>query len=337
MIKKITLPHLGEIIEQAVLLRWLKERGETIAAGEPLLEVTADKATLVVESPASGSLLHCCAGPGELIPVDGVIALFGTTEDAVPPNIRDIRYPKAPADSCLQYRQRLDTPRPTGNAQPLDAMRTVVAERMTQSKTAAPHFYLQTRIDMASCIALRQRLKQKEKVRVSYNDMILKAAALTVAKYPRVAAAYSPGGYLPRESSHIGFAVAVEPDGLLVPVIRNCGELPLRAVSAQARDLASRARNHQLRPEEYTGGVFTVSNLGSFEVETFTAIINPGESAILAVGKIQETPVVVEGAVAVRPTLIATLSSDHRVVDGVLAARFNSTLKSLLESPDQLL
>jgi pyruvate dehydrogenase E2 component (dihydrolipoamide acetyltransferase) len=333
----VRLPSLGETVEQAVFGRWLLSPGDRVEAGAPLAEVLADKATIVLEAPGAGTLRHCCAEGGDLVPADGILGYLGEPEEELPEAARAVAYPKAPAAACLRYRPALDAPPPLPAAEPLGPMRQVVAHRMRQSKAEAPHFYVQTSIDMGACVALRQRLKKEERLRVSYNDMILRACALALRKHPQVAALYTPEGYVRREGLHVGFAVAVEPDGLVVPVLRNADRLPLRELSARARDLAERARAQRLLPQEFSGSVFTVSNLGAFEVDAFTAIINPGESAILAVGKVQDLPVAEKGEVRVRPRMTAILSSDHRVIDGVLAARFNGTVKKLLEAPEALL
>lgn len=336
MIHKFTLPAFGEIADQAIIHKWHKNIGDPVARGEVIIEITVDKATLEIESDCDGYLTYCTAKEGDLVPAGGIVAIISGKDEGVPPNMQDVKYPRATADACMRFRKRLDNPVQNNTTVPLNAMRTVISRRMTQSKEAAPHFYVQTAIDMSACVALRQFLKQEKKERVSYNDMIIRACGLALAKFPQVAALYTPKGYVMRNEMNVGFAVAVEPDGLLVPVIRNADTATLTEISTQARDLAKRARKHQLLPDDYAGSVFTVSNLGSFDVDNFTAIINPGESAILAIGKIVDTPVVKDGEITVCPIMKICLSSDHRVIDGVLAAKFNSTIKSLLENPSEL-
>ncbi|MFH0911202.1 MAG: dihydrolipoamide acetyltransferase family protein [Planctomycetota bacterium] len=329
------MPRLGDTVKEGIVLAWRKQLGETVQEGELLLEVTADKATLLLESPFSGIVRHFSARPGDAVPADGILALIGEAEEPIPEDLLSVHYPRALPDACLRFRPSLDSPLGQGPVRPLSPMRTVVARRMAQSKAAAPHFYLRSIVDMTSCVALRKRLKE-EGLRISYNDMILKASGLALRQYPQVAAAYTEAGYVVRDRMHVGFAVAVEPDGLVVPVIRDADRLSLAEVSRCARLLSEKTRNGRLVPDDYTGGVFTVSNLGAWEVEDFTAIINPGESAILAVGKVEEKPAAVRGEILLRPLLSLTLSSDHRVIDGVLAARFNTALKTLLESAESL-
>ncbi len=332
---KLRLPMLGRTVTEGVLLRWNKSCGDSIGEGEIIAEVTADKATLALEAPWTGVVRHQCAAPGDLVPVDGVLAVIGDAEAPLPAGIEDIRYPRADRTACLRFREALDRPEGEESAQPLSSMRRVIASRMTLSKTIAPHFYVQTGVDMSACMRLRADFKEQG-ARVSYNDMILKACALALRRYPQVAAAYTGAGYVRRDRMHVGFAVAVDDDGLLTPVIRDADRLPLPELSRAARDLAQRARDHRLLPDEYTGAVFTVSNLGIDQVESFSAIINPGESAILAVGRMANTPVAIKDTVAVRPMVRLTLSCDHRVIDGQLAGRFNTAIKRLLEDPQPM-
>jgi pyruvate dehydrogenase E2 component (dihydrolipoamide acetyltransferase) len=222
-----------------------------------------------------------------------------------------------------------------GIPQRMSLMRTIIAKRMALSTRNAPHFYITTAIDMGEALDYRKRLKG-EKIRVSVNDMIIKACALALRKFPRMASVYTPAGYVERDRMHVGFAVAVGEDGLVVPVVRDADRKPLSALAEDTRSLIEKARNKQLTTDDYTGGVFSVSNLGTFEVDQFTAIINPGEAAILAVGKIADAPCVFNKELALRPVMKITLSSDHRVLDGVLAAKFNGQVKMLLEKPELL-
>ncbi len=336
MTKCILMPFLGESINQGIILSWLKPVGESIEQGEPFLEITIDKATFVVDADISGVIIAQTANPGELVPVDGIIAVIGDSGEKIPNEASNIKYPNATNNSCLLFRDELDTPKIYSSLSTLNAMRTVIAARMTKSKDEIPHFYVTTDIEMSGCYELRKKLKS-EKKRVSYNDMLLKAVGMTLKKFPMVASLYTNEGYIHRDAMHVGFAVAIEPDGLEVPVIRNADKLSLFDIASKAKELATKTRNKKLLPNEFTGSVFTVSNLGGFEVDAFTAIINPGESAILAIGKIKDKPVVEKSQIVIKPIMTVTLSSDHRTIDGVLAAKFNGYLKNLLEAPEQLL
>jgi len=218
---------------------------------------------------------------------------------------------------------------------PLSGMRRVVARRMAASHRAAPCFYLTTSVDMTACEALRARLKA-EKRKATYNDMTVKAVALALRERPALLAVFSDETRWPRTSVNVGVALALE-DGLVVPVVRDADRKSLDDVAAEIRDFAARARNRRLLPSDCAGGVFTVSNLGGFDIDHFIAIVNPGESGILAIGKIEPRPVVRGGAVVVRPMMNITLSADHRAIDGAEGARFNAAVKRRLEQPEQFL
>lgn len=331
--QEIRFPRLAARMDQATLAAWLVEPGQPIAQGQPLCDVTFDKVTIEVPSPAAGRVQHMLPDPGDLVRVDQVIAILAEA----PLSERDLAgYPAfAPAPPIHVTCDII--PEPGDELVPLDAMRTVISQRMSLARHEMPHFYVTTVVDMSAAIALRQRLKREKKWRVSYNDMLIKAAGLACRRFPQVASLFTNAGFVRRDHMHIGFAVALEPDGLVVPVVRNVDERPLHEVSQDAKELTQRARKKRLTPDHYGFGVFTVSNLGTFEVDQFTAIINPQNAAILAVGKLVEEPVAIDGVIEIRPRVKITLSSDHRVIDGALAARFNGALKHLMENPEELL
>ena len=220
----------------------------------------------------------------------------------------------------------------------LSLMRQTIARRMAQSKTTTPHFYITTAIDMESAIALRQSLNAlaDDHVRISFTDMVLKAVANALRQFPRLNVSYREDKLRVHHRVHISLAVALD-EGLITPVIRDCDRKSLGEIAREARDLSERARTRRLRPEEYTGGTFSVSNLGMYDVEEFGAIINPPEAAILAVGRIQQQPIVVDGQIIARHRMKVTLSCDHRVVDGATAAQFLQIFKGLLEHPLRLM
>jgi len=219
----------------------------------------------------------------------------------------------------------------------LSRMRKTIAERMARSKQTIPHFYVTSEVEMDWASRMRDELNMDEsQARVSFTDMVIKACALALAGFPEVNASYSEDKLLMHEEINIGLAVALE-DGLIAPVVHNADKKSLRRIASETRELAQRARENNLRATDYTGGTFTVSNLGMFDVESFAAIINPPESACLAVGTIREVPVVVDGQVAVSKRMKATISADHRVLDGAVAAKFLQEVKRRLESPIGLL
>jgi len=219
--------------------------------------------------------------------------------------------------------------------EPLSAMRRIVAERMARSQREVPHFYLVMEVDMTDAAAFRAAWNETAPRKLSYNDLLLKACGLAMRDVPAMAAVWAETGLVRREEINIGLAVALE-DGLIVPVVRGVDRLPLEALAAESARLVGRARGKRLTPEEYEGGCFTVTNLGMYGVDAFAAIVNPGESGILAVGRIAARPVVVGEAIHIRSMMTMTLSADHRVVDGATAARFLARVKELLEQPEQL-
>ena len=219
---------------------------------------------------------------------------------------------------------------------PISQMRSVVARRLSESKFSAPHFYVRMTIKMDKAIEARTAMNAVSPVKISFNDYIIKACAMALRKHPGVNSSWL--GNVIRENHHIsiGTAVAIE-DGLLVPVIKFADQKSLSQIAAEASELIKKARNKKLQPNEFSGNTFTVSNLGMMDVDEFTAIINPPDSCILAIGKIEASPVVEDGTIVIRNLLKLTLSCDHRVVDGAVGAAFMQTLKAYLENPVTML
>lgn len=220
---------------------------------------------------------------------------------------------------------------------PLTPMRETIARRMSQSAQTVPHFYLTREIDMDNAMALREELNALgHEPKISVNDLIVKGCAWALQQIPRVNSSFQGDRIRVYKRIDIGNAVSIE-DGLITPVIRNVAAKTIAQISTEGHALAERARQKRLKPEEYTGGTFTVSNLGMFAIDQFSAVINPPEGAILAVGTVQKKPVVKGDHVAVAQRMRVTLSCDHRVVDGALGAQFLQALASALEHPARLL
>ena len=225
----------------------------------------------------------------------------------------------------------LGGPANEGGPVPPSRMRRLIGERMTLSKQTAPHFYLDMEVDMTAVEARREALRKQGTEPVpSINDFILKAVSRALAESPRMNAAWTDKGIEQHSEVNLGMAVAVD-DGLVVPVIRNADKLPLEELALRSRELASRAQDRKLTPANYQGGTFTVSNLGMFGVDSFTAIINPPQCGILAVGRVAPRVVPHDNDITVRSMMTMTLSADHRVVDGAIAARFLQRVKQQLE------
>jgi pyruvate dehydrogenase E2 component (dihydrolipoamide acetyltransferase) len=219
---------------------------------------------------------------------------------------------------------------------PLSQMRRIIAQRLAESKFSAPHFYLRMTITMDKAIEARKAINDVSPVKVSFNDLIIKACAMSLRKHPEVNSSWMGDFIRTNQHIHIGTAVAVD-EGLIVPVIKFADQKSLSQIADDSNVLIDKARNKKLQPNEFTGNTFTISNLGMMDIDEFTAIINPPDSCILAVGKIAATPVVENGQVVVRQLLKLTLSCDHRVVDGAVGSRFLQTLKAHLENPVTML
>lgn len=217
-------------------------------------------------------------------------------------------------------------------------MRRAIARNLAASKPGAPHFYLETSVDMRRMVALREQLEELEEAQVSLNDLVVKATAEALVRHPEVNAAWGADAIVRRGSVDVGVAVALE-DGLVTPVVRGADRKSVFEIASEIRELAGRARERKLAPEEYQGASFTISNLGMFGIEAFYAVIDPPEAAILAVGAVQRVPWVDDatGQVVAMERMRLGLSCDHRVVDGATGARFLRTLKAILESPVRLL
>ena len=218
---------------------------------------------------------------------------------------------------------------------PLSGKRKVIAQRLAESKFSAPHYYLKIDVDAGRFVETRERLNARlgEEARISVNAMLMKIVAEALKRHPILNSGWKGDHILSYARADIGLAVAQE-DGLITPVVRDCGAKGVIAIERELSELIARARVNRLKPEEYTGATFTITNLGSYGILEFTAIINPPGSAILAVGRIRRVPVAEEGdRLVVRPQMILTLSCDHRVVDGAVGAAFLKDLKALIEDP----
>jgi len=259
---------------------------------------------------------------------------------------RDLdKAPSLPAARALAPRAEAD------DIRPLSMMRKTIARRLTESKQNVPHFYLTIDVDAAPIARLREQINDDlaagaprggeggnapAPLKVSVNDLLIKACAIALVRVPQCNASFTPEALVFHRRVDISVAVAV-PDGLLTPVVRQADRKSVVTIAQEVRDLAARAKAKKLRPEEMSDGTFSISNLGMFGIDAFAAVINPPEGAILAVGKIRAEPVVWEGAVVAGQRLAMTLSCDHRVVDGAVGAQFLAELRSLIERPTQML
>ena len=441
----IDMPKLSDTMSVGTLVKWLKQEGDAVKAGDMLAEIETDKATMELETFFSGTLLKifapagaqvaigaalCAVGqPGEIVeaplpavakqtagptpggpqpptvqpsppapvvapaPVQPVVAPVAGPAPigAAPVPAAGERLKISPLAKKLAVDHQIDATRLTGSGPhgrivkadvlaaaanpsllkpvggspaptsppatfaggtpantgpiqegrmvPATNMRATIAKRLLEAKTQIPHFYLEIEIDAEPLLATRSQLNsglEKQGVKLSVNDFILKASAEALRRVPGVNASWTGTGIQYHAAAHVSFAVAIE-DGLITPVIRDTHLKSVFQISTEAKPLGRRAKEKKLKPEEFTGGTFCVSNLGMMGVDRFSAIINPPNAAILAVGTTVTKPVVRNGAIVVGQTMGLTLSCDHRVVDGALGAQFLAALKDLLEKPALLL
>jgi pyruvate dehydrogenase E2 component (dihydrolipoamide acetyltransferase) len=220
--------------------------------------------------------------------------------------------------------------------EPISQMRKTIARRLAESKFTAPHFYLTISLDMDNAIAARKAMNSAEGVKVSFNDMVIKAVAMSLKKHPAINSAWLGDVIRRNDHVHIGVAVAVD-EGLLVPVVRFADGKGLMEIGSEVRTFAQKAKDKKLQPADWEGNTFTISNLGMFGIEQFTAIVNPPDSCIIAVGGISQEPVVKNGQVVPGNIMKVTLSCDHRVVDGASGAAFLQTFKQYMENPVMML
>ena len=219
---------------------------------------------------------------------------------------------------------------------PISQMRKTISKRLSESKFSAPHFYITMEINMDNCIEGRKKINETSEVKISFNDIIIKATAAALRKHPMVNSSYLENKIRTNHHIHIGVAVAVK-DGLLVPTIKFADNKSLSHISLEVKDLANKAKNKNLQPSDWEGNTFTISNLGMFGIDEFTAIINPNDSCILAVGGIKNTPIIKNGEIVPGNLMKVTLSCDHRIVDGAMGSAFLQTLKELIEDPIKIL
>jgi pyruvate dehydrogenase E2 component (dihydrolipoamide acetyltransferase) len=444
---EVIMPKVDMAMTEGTIALWRYRAGEAVRAGEPLFDITTDKADVEVEAPASGTLWDVRAAAGQTIPLGQPVAFILAPGENPPDEVQNLgqgdketrrqgdketdegqtpisilQSPISDQQSAIDNGQRttdkiratplarklcrergLDLAQipgsgpsgrigrqdvlaflerqdphppppapvateegesalplspvwergpageglpPTPNSQlptpaditriPLTALRRVIADRMTASVRNAPHFTLNMQVDMAEAVELRRRvgpaLERQGGAPPSFTAIIVRALAGLLREHPYLNATLEDQAVLLHQRAHVGVAIDRAGD-LLVPVLRDAQRLSLAEISAALRDLHTRAHAHTLSQAELRGSTFTVSNLGMYGVDSFTAIINPPESAILAVGRIVETPVARNGAVVVRPIMQLTLSADHRIVDGAAAARFLAALRERLEEP----
>jgi pyruvate dehydrogenase E2 component (dihydrolipoamide acetyltransferase) len=312
--------------------------------------------TVEVEAPADGVLAGVCAAEGDDVPVGQVVALILAPGESAPAPRKTRRIAASPKAKRIAAEHGIDLAGLGGSgpggaivATDVEAARTAapapptigstwrtMAERTTASWQSVPHFFLEREVDATRLISWRDVVRRRGGMDgVTVSDLLVRVTAASLREHPRVNASWNEGEIVPSQSVHVGVAVALD-DGLVVPVIHDADTLSLAQIAVRRRDLVEAAREHRLRPDDLRGGTFTISNLGMLGVDSFHAIVNQPQAAILAVGRIRDSAVVVDGRLAVRPVMALTLSFDHRVVDGARGARFLGTITALIEEPSGL-
>lgn len=420
---KVIMPALGMSQETGRVIAWLKQAGDTIARGEPLIEIETDKTTVEVEASASGTLANITAQAGEDVPVgtviafilapgetllqplpdttasrDGAAAVVSATTTRVTPlatrvaqahgidvtqipsqekiirrsdveafiNGQVSRVLASPKARYIAREQGLDITKIRGSgpdgavladdvikaapvetpveAPPQPLATTVqtgqmwrrMAERLAESWQTIPHFYLKRDVSAAALISWREHIVSRSEAKVTFTDILVKLTAAALKQHPHVNGCWTGEGVAFNGHINIGLAVAVE-EGLLVPVIHDADQLGVTAIAPRRQELVERSQLGKLKIGDLDGGTFTISNLGMYGVDEFSAIVNPPQAAILAVGRISERIVPVNGQPVVRPMLTLTLSCDHRVIDGARGAQFLNTLSLFIEEPLRLI
>jgi pyruvate dehydrogenase E2 component (dihydrolipoamide acetyltransferase) len=380
MASSVVMPALEMAQETGKIISWLKQEGDTITKGEMLLEIETDKVVVELEAPADGLLAGVRSRAGDVVPVGQTIAWIVAPGEQPPvesetaaPSARATSAPapeKPPESGGLRVSPKArriaqergvdlskvrgtgpggiisaedvlaaaETPAPEPAA--LSSIARLMAERMTQSWTQVPHFFLVREVDAAALTEAREQLgpaiERDHGVRVTHTDLLIALVARILVKHSKMNASWSGSGIRLNPEVNISVAMAVK-DGVVGAVIANAAVMNLAGIAVQRRDLTERARAGRLRPPDVAGGTFTVSNLGMYGIDAFSAIITPPQAAVLAVGRIADRVVPVDGRPGVRPTLTMTLSSDHRVVDGAQAAVFLSDLARAIGEPQKWL
>ncbi|MBE3117425.1 MAG: 2-oxo acid dehydrogenase subunit E2 [Candidatus Atribacteria bacterium] len=408
MAETISMPKLGFDMAEGTLVRWVKKVGETVNKGDVLAEIETDKATVEVESSASGVVRRLVVEEGSVVPVGSPIAIVGSAEEVIQesgnqgsgkqvkterressvespkPEILQSAIVKAsPLARKIASEKKVDlssikgtgpggrivrrdieaalaggspttdhgpqtivsTPssvvhRPSSAVDEtvsMSKLRQAIARRMAESKASIPHFYVTHEYKMDALMDLRAQFNKivPENEKLSVNDFIIKAVALTLRQFPNLNASLNGNSVLRHRQVNVGVAVSVE-GGLLTIVCRDADQKPLRQIAAEVKAMATRAREGKVKPDDIEGSSFSISNLGMYDVENFTAIINPPEAAILALGSAREVPVAENGVVKPGWRMKATISVDHRISDGAEAAKFMQALGVFLEEPLRL-
>ena len=329
-------------MEHGTIVHWICADGEHVSIGDELVEIETDKATMAYQAQAAG-ILRILAEPGTTVAVGEPIAHIGehaavtTLEPSNGPGSSDHRAPSLPVpDAALAPSIATSDAKGTVQREPLSPTQNIVARRMVESKATMPEFTVSTDVDVEAAGKLRDQIRANGVERTpSLGDFVIRACALALREYPRVNSSFQNGELEIYSRVNVGIAVSAN-GALFVPTIFDVDGKSLSAIATEVRSLAKRARAGELTPSDVGGGTFTVSNLGMYDVTHFTAMLNPPQAAILAVGNAEQRAVVQQGEVVARRRMTMTLTCDHRILYGADAAAFLSTVRGNIERPERL-
>ena len=363
MASRVIMPKLTDSMEEGVVVKWRKAEGDHVESGDALAEIETDKAVMDLEAFASGTLRKILVPEGTTVPSGALIGVIAEPDEDIQALLTKTpsASPKAAAakretvkpEASSPEKHAASSPRvrtlarehgiaatdrgagqPSVTEVPLSQMRKAIARLTAQSKGPVPHFYVTIVIDMDAALKMVQESK-KQATALTINHLIIGASARALSRHGAINAAFAGDTLRQFSRIDIGIAVALD-DGLIVPVLRDCGAKTLAQIGEAEHAMLLRAKRRDLAPEEYTGATFLISNMGMFDVESFSAIILPPAAAALAIGAVREVPVIRKGAMEIGREMKLTLSCDHRVIDGVVAAGFLQSLKHGLEHPAEL-
>jgi pyruvate dehydrogenase E2 component (dihydrolipoamide acetyltransferase) len=324
---EVYMPRLGATMKEGTLENWLKSEGDAVKKGEPLVEITSEKLTNEIEAPAAGFLEKIIVQEGDTVPTGTIIGIISEENS----NLNNQSEQK-----IENKKEDQQGPKTVLEAKPLSSLRKVIGERMAESIRISPQGTMTTRADMTELIGLKDELSAAGK-KVTYTDMFVKVVGLALEKNKLLNSSIEEGKLVLYKSVNIGVGVGSE-DGLFVPVIKNVEQKSLIQISQELKEMALKIKEKRATADDMTGGTFTISNLGVYDVDVITPIINPPEAAILAIGTTRKETVVLEDdSIVVRPMTTLSLTVDHCVMDGIPAVAFLSTIKEIMKSPKEFI
>lgn len=340
LIHGLTMPKWGLTMAEGTVVEWLLDEGDEVTPETEVLDVESDKSTQSVEVTVQGVLRRIVVPAGEAAPVGAllaVIAVPSVSGQEIDAFIARFDGEDEEASAVAEPTAEEPQPKPQAAAaessKPLSAMRSAIAKTVTSGWTI-PQYPVTVAIEMEKAEKLYRGLKGVG-AQISLNDLIIKAVAVALLKFPMANASFAGDQYILHPEANISVAIALE-DGLLMPVIKGCQKLSLQQIGIKSRELIERVKSGKASEEDLSGGNFSISNMGMFGVEEFAALVPPGQAAILAVGAVNDEPVVKGGQIVVARRMRVTLSADHRIVDGAYSARFLAELKGVLEAAEAL-